>query len=166
LNEGTTNADLCNTVYDDLLRELLQDHPWNFATKRTNLAADGTAPDWGYDYRYTLPSDCVRVLSIDTTAQQPQWSVENGYILTDEVAPLYISYISDDVTENQFPPLFVTALSLRIAVELAMPLTESGNKVEMMTKRAMAALAQARGQDARESGARKLTDETLINARL
>ena len=165
LSDDTARAVLCNRLYTDLRDELLQDHPWNFAIRRSELAADATAPDFEWLYKYQLPTGCLRVLSVYTALDVDQWEVEGGYIFTDLTAPLEIRYVSNDVTENNFSPAFATALSLRLAVELALPLTESMSRADALTKRFMVAIKEARGRDAREHGPQTLTIETLIEAR-
>ena len=180
LDEGTERADLCNRLYFDLRDELIQDHPWNFATRRASLAALSTAPAFGWDLQYQLPTDCVRVLGIDTpqwpigtpitsnSFEQPagQWEVEGRRILTNEIAPLRVVYMSNAPTEDEFPPKFTSALVLRIAMDLAMPITESMTKRAELAKEYMSAIRSARGADAREHGPQRLTSDVLAYARL
>jgi len=116
LTDDTTRAELCQRFYTDLRDELLQDHPWNFAIRRASLAASATEPDFEWTYQYPLPTGCLRVLSVFTADTSDQWEVEGGMILSDLSAPLEIRYVTNIVTENNFPPAFVTALSLRLAV--------------------------------------------------
>ena len=78
---------------------------------------------------------------------------------------LQIFYISNAVTENEFPPKFVTALALRLAMDFAMPLTESMTKRQELAKEYAAALRSARGADAREHGPEQVRDDTLALAR-
>lgn len=181
LDEGTERADICNRLYAGLRDELIQDHPWNFATRRAELAAISEAPAFGWDYQYQLPTDCVRVLGlcdapvlasnntvvVNELYQEPgSWEVEGRRILTNEVAPLQVIYLSNAPTEDEFPPKFTAALVLRIAMDLAMPLTESGQRREMLGKEYLAAIRSARGQDSREKGPQRLRSDTLAIARL
>lgn len=165
LTDETTRAQLCARFYTDLRDELLQDHPWNFAIRRATLAASATAPEFEWLYQFPLPTGCLRVLSVYSSDTTDQWQVEGGMILTDLIGPLEIRYVSNVVTENNFSPAFATALSLRLAVELSVPITESMSKADALQKRFMMALKEARGRDAREHGPERLTIETLIDAR-
>ena len=165
LDEGTARADLCNRLYTDLRDELLQDHPWNFAIRRDTPAASATEPAFEWDYAFPMHADALRVLSVNEDWQHATWVVEGREILTNEPAPVYVRYVSKDVTEDTFPPLFTGALVLRIAMDLAMPLTESGTRREALAKQYQVAIRMARGADARESGPHRYTVETLIDAR-
>ena len=65
LSENSKNGRLCNARYNTVRDAVFRAHPWNCLTKRITLAADTTAPDWGYTHAFTLPSDCLRVLGIN-----------------------------------------------------------------------------------------------------
>lgn len=166
LDEGTTRAVICNRLYTELRDELLQDHPWNFATKRTALAASVDTPAYEWDYQYPFPADAVRILSVNEDYQKVEWWSEGRNILTNWESPIYCKYISNDLDEITFPPKFVTALAARLAVELAMPLTESSSRREAMAKEYQIAIRAARGADARESAPAVYKDDTLLDARL
>ena len=36
LDDGSTNANIAQDLYDEIRDSLLRSHPWNFATKRTD----------------------------------------------------------------------------------------------------------------------------------
>jgi len=76
------NYVLCEALYPEARNEILACHPWNFARKRA-LAIQTTDPLFEYDNAFTVPSDCLRVLTI---AQDPaaEWRREGDLILTDE----------------------------------------------------------------------------------
>lgn len=61
---------------------MIAGHPWNFAQK-AGLAIQTTDRLFGYENRFTVPSDCLRVL---TVAQDPAaiWRREGDLIVTDE----------------------------------------------------------------------------------
>jgi len=62
----TEVEELCDLWYEPSRQELLRKHPWNFAKKRTTLYAVVTAPAFGYDYKYLLPTDFMRLRFIGT----------------------------------------------------------------------------------------------------
>ena len=65
LTQNSKEARLCNRNYELVRDSVLRAHPWNTAVTRKNLPQDATAPDFGFTYQYTLPTDpfCSRVLS-------------------------------------------------------------------------------------------------------
>jgi hypothetical protein len=54
----------------------LRKNVWNFSIKRAVLSEDATAPAWGYDVRFALPADCLRLVEVYET---DDYQVENGY---------------------------------------------------------------------------------------
>lgn len=165
LDEGTERADLCNRLYTDLRDELIQDHPWNFAIRRDAIAASVTTPAFEWTYQYPFPADCIRVLSVNEDYQRVAWASEGRNILTDWEGPINVRYLSNDVEEPDFPPKFTAALVLRLAVEMAMPLTESASRRDALAKEYQIAIRAARGADARESAPAQFTNDTLIDVR-
>lgn len=165
LDEGTPRADLCNRLYTDLRDELLQDHPWNFALRREVSAALTSEPAFEWTYEYAFPTNAVRIISVNEDWQRVLWASEGRKILTDEASPINVRYVTNDLVESDFPPLFTAALVLRIALDLAVPMTDSAAKREALAKEFRVAISRARGADARESGPRQLMAETFIDAR-
>lgn len=162
LTDSTEEARACNDVYETLRDSLLRAHPWNFATVRASLAASTTAPAWGYEKSYPLPSDCLRVLSVDTTYQ---WEVEGRNIVTDEGAPLYMKYTSKEEDPNQFDSNFIKALAAYIALELAERLTQSNTKRQLAQNSFDLAMRNAKFTDAQESTPKTLEDGSWLDSR-
>ena len=52
LTEDSKNARLCNARYTQVRDALFRSHPWNCLQKRVQLAADTTAPAWGFTSAY------------------------------------------------------------------------------------------------------------------
>ncbi len=150
-NDPTTRARACLQHYDDCRLEMLQDFPWGFAQRVVALAevADVTIPGWRYVYRY--PSDCLRA-QVLTDAAGGRGSMGNVFrdiwsydlpgemiqrvpytIMADPVTPgarilvtdleqAYLWYTADVTDINQFPPLARSALSWKVASEIALVL--------------------------------------------
>lgn len=163
LSEDSREARACNRVYETLRDSTLRAHPWNFACTRDSLAAHVDAPAWGYDYKYLLPSDCLKLVSVK---DDPAYELEGRYILTDASAPLYIRYIKKVEDPEQFDALFVEALAARIAAELAEELTQSNTKKQTAMEDARAAMREAKRVDAQENPPVDLGDTDWWYARL
>jgi len=83
----TEVEELCDLWYDASRQELLRKHPWNFAKKRATLYAIVTAPTFGYDHKYLLPTDFMRLrfigaenaglVGIDYDLEQDQYLLIN-----------------------------------------------------------------------------------------
>jgi len=82
----------CNRYYEQARDEVLVAHPWNEAKRRIIIAQEADNLIFGYDERYAIPSDCLRVLSVNDSvgadvsnnaAGIDAWEVEGDYILSD-----------------------------------------------------------------------------------
>ena len=123
LTDGNTVGTICNQRYPFIRDKLLRSHPWKFATVRTNLAADTAKPEYNWDYQYQEPTDCLRVLKL----KDPEiiWIKEGSKILTNESGPLYIKYLRRVTNPTEFDASFVELLSVEIAINLCVKLTNS-----------------------------------------
>src|SRR3989337_923448 len=67
LTESSTPARAANTLFGPTRNAVLRSHPWNCAIARQTLPVLAAAPDFGWDYQFTLPTDpyCLRVLAIN-----------------------------------------------------------------------------------------------------
>lgn len=161
------------TVRDSELRK----HRWNFATKRAQLAALATAPAFGFDYAYQLPSDCLRVdfvgdfypgvdLSDYRNADSSEWRVEARTILTNLSAPLNLRYGARITDPTQFDAMFVEALAAKLAIELADVLTQTGTRKEQAKADYQDAMRTARSLDAIEDPPQQMPDTSWTLGRL
>ena len=81
LTEDSKNARLCNARFTQVRDSVFRSHPWNCLQKRVELAADTDTPAWGFTSQFTIPADCLRVLSIlDFDSDH---KIEGRKILTD-----------------------------------------------------------------------------------
>lgn len=165
LDDQTKRAGLCDQFYAGMRDEVLRLHPWNFAMRRVSLPALSDAPAWGYANAYQLPKDCLRVIKLNLNSPLTPWLVEGRTIVTDADAPLQILYIAAMDDPGDFDPLFASALSARLAAELAQPIAQSTALQKAMLDLFKMRLIEARGVDAAEAGAQQFYSDTLIEAR-
>lgn len=147
--DDTVAGEALRRVYPAIRDEVLEAHGWGFATKRADLAADTTAPSWGYDARYALPSDCLKILALQSpTASFVQaYAEEDGFILTDEPAPLYIRYLARVTNPGKFSGSFIAALAARLADEVCEVITKSTTRRQALQVEYRAKLIMARKFD-------------------
>jgi hypothetical protein len=80
---SSKQAEACARNYATSRDEVLRSHLWNEAIARSCVLQSTTAPIHGYSYKYLIPSDCLRILSIGSDLYE--WRSEGGYILTDYI---------------------------------------------------------------------------------
>ena len=122
LTEDSKNARLCNARYTQVRDSLFRSHPWNCLQKRVQLAADTTAPVWGFTSAYTLPTDCLRLLRI--LDYDSNHKVEGRKILTNNSSMkiLYVARIEDP---NEYDELLRETISAALAADIAYAVTST-----------------------------------------
>ncbi len=167
-----------NDCWEYIRDEVLSARDWKFAKTRVALALNATSPTTMFDYAYTLPSDFLRLCLkkphdpvVSTEEYEEEYFIGESYVVKNVAYAysietlsdgtlclmtdydntdyaLYISYIKKVTDATKYSPLFIKALSYRLAAELALPRTESRSKaVDMMTMYE-AALREADGHNA------------------
>ena len=147
LTEDSKNARLCNARFTQVRDAVFRSHPWNCLQKRVQLAADTDTPAWGFTKQYTLPADCLRVLTI--LDYDADYKIEGRKILTDNstMKILYISRIEDP---NEYDELLRETLSAALAADIAYAVTSSNPTASNMYNLFQDKLKDARFVDSTE----------------
>lgn len=141
---------VCNEFMGQVRDECLVHHPWNFAKRRVGLAALTTTPAFQWSYQYQVPSDCLRVLSIESDDPHEPWEREGDLILCNLEAPLNIQYIRRHTDSGHWAPLFVRLVAATLAERLAIPLSASKEQAARINAELDNARRLARQVDAAE----------------
>lgn len=147
LTEDSKNARLCNARYTQVRDSVFRSHPWNCLQKRLQLAADTDAPAWGFTKQYTLPADCLRVLTI--LDYDADYKIEGRKILTDN-STMKILYISRVEDPNEYDELLRETLSAALAADIAYAITSSNPTATNMFNLFQSKLKEARFVDSTE----------------
>lgn len=150
-------------VWDQVMNDLLAEHPWNWAIARAVLNA-GVTPEHGFDYGYALPADCLRWLPWNAEdADHFEGVEEGGRLLTDFAGPVNVRYISAELGGRmaRWSPAFVRAMTFAMAVALAEPLTQDESIKADMEAKAEGKLRRAKRRDGLASGGRSRNQVTV-----
>ena len=147
LTEDSKNARLCNSRYTQVRDGLFRTHPWNCLQKRVELAADTTAPAWGFSYAYTLPADCLRLLKI--LDYDSNYKVEGRKILSN-ASSMKILYIGRITDPNEYDELLRETLSASLAADIAFAVTSNNTTATNMYNLFQDKLKDARFVDSTE----------------
>lgn len=161
---------LCELHFDPCRDAVLEAHDWTFAISRLVLTTpDLTPPEWGFAYRFQLPTNLLRVIWAGRQQDENvydtfDWRVENDYLVTD-ANPVWIRYVQVVEDSSKFSPLFVQALACRLAMEMCVSITENvalyGRLVEMFG----AKLQEAVNMDAMQGRSQKIKQKILSGRR-
>jgi len=124
------------------------DNPIAYTTIDSSGADRGDV-GFGYAYRIKLPSDFVRLLSVDDD-DDDSFRVEGGYIHTDDSSPqlLYIS----DLALTSFDPNLTETLAWKLGFDISYAITQSQGVWEMAERGYEMSLRRAKTIDAQEDG--------------
>lgn len=165
LSDSSPQAVTINANYERILRQCLRQHFWNFAMKRVVLAPSVSAPAWGTGKFFTLPSDFIRIHSInDDYYQQYNIEADGLYWEYDTILNLkYVAHISDP---NKFDALFQEYYIASLARAIAPNITDSREKMRELRELELKFLSEARSTDGDEGGNERVWAETFIRSRV
>lgn len=152
LTEGSRNANLCLEQYDKLRDDLLRSHNWNFAIRRAKLARLSAAPAYGFAHAWQLPVDALRTVAVhdnEAGSGAVRYRIEGRRLLADADA-LWLRYIARIEDPNEMDVSFREALAWRLAIDFALPITQSASTQKDAEDGFRRALLRARSVDAIE----------------
>lgn len=156
--EGSAQADHCARFYPIARAQLLSEYPWAFALKRTKLAKLAT-PVATEGNSFTLPQDCVRLVSVHAVGAPEVDSILdydfesfNGYVIINcQAEEIFVKYVSSTTAESMFTPVFADTLAHLLASKLAGSLVPGTSGIKLAQeelKLYRAFVAEAIKQDA------------------
>jgi hypothetical protein len=171
LNDPSTTAQLCKANYDDLRQTVLEDSRWHFARMTFVLDTPTLIPDteWSqYTFKFPLPNTgmlVVRDVFDNKQGDNPaEWTVQQGFIYANTY-PIYVVATADIEGPNLMTASFRQALSARIAMDLAVPITQSRTMQEDMSSMYAAKLQEAAAVDSQQGDISIKSSSRLNNAR-
>ena len=147
LTDDSKNARLCNERYTTIRDAVFRAHPWNCLIKRVQLAQDSDTPAWGFDYQYTLPADCLRILGIKD--YNSDYKVEGRKLLISE-SSVYLIYLAQITDVNELDVLLRETISAHLAQDIAYAITANLQVSRLMAEKYQAKLSEARHADSSE----------------
>lgn len=191
LNEGSVEARECALRYDSVRRAVLAAHPWNFASKRVELARLEETPSFGFDTQFALPGDFVRMiatedqleyilfnpdfngfLTISNTTQYAEADrykleiAENGQqVLLSDNEFKRILYVFDQKDTAQFAPLFVEMLAQALAAAIAFRITGNRSQAQEEEAKWQRMNAEAKQIDGQQGTYERTERSVFLSAR-
>lgn len=123
MTEDSREGRACYLVYEPVRDAVLADFPWNSCMKRARLSLLAAAPTWGYDHKYQLPADCLRVWQVSADAdtdetESVEFVIEGRELLTDEDT-VYILYSSRETDVSKYTDGLCQTIIAGLVLELA-----------------------------------------------
>jgi len=168
-SDNSTEANVCNVVYEDILKSALTRHRWRFATEQSQLSLLSSAPTGRYAYAYQLPTSPELLQLITLTVNDIVIPYErygdkvflNNYGSSSTVVCDYI-YRAD---ESEFPPHFILALEYTLASLFAGSIARDSGMIKQFAEMAERQYLIAKNVDSAERTTKQLDQSRFINLR-
>lgn len=164
-DDDSVEAQLCATLYEHASREVLADHPWNFAEAAAKLPAAAIVARPDYLYNYALPVDCISpryLMTADGYRSGYDYRLSKRALCTNQPdAWLIYTYLAP---EQYFDPLFTKSLVHLLASELAGPITEDDSKIDAHYTLYRETLARARNRNSQQDTPNAVDNNLLVGS--
>lgn len=164
-NERTDRARLASNLYDVTRDKLLREHPWNCAVKRVLLAPDVDKPLFDFGYKFTLPADLLRVLSVGGQHERQGYRIEGRHILSNEKS-LKLRYIFQNEDVTTYDSDLINLLTLAMAAKMAYAITQSTSMAQFRLQEYELALKSAKAVNGLEYPPETMGESNLLWGRL
>jgi len=164
LDEGSDRASLASNLYDSVRDDMLRSHPWNCAVRRVILAPDTEAPAFDYTAKFALPADWLKTVSVGQEGYEVDYKHESGFILCSGTS-LALRYIFRNEVETTWDAMLVRAMELKMAAEMAYPITGSAAMADAMHTKLLQHMKGARAVDGQDDPPQTFGDFPLLQAR-
>lgn len=174
--DDSDEARAVRVQYEGAKLATLEAQEWSFAIRRFEPVENVTPPLYGWGRAFDIPPDIIRVLTVDRNnkaflineaglqPEQANWDYENGQILCNEEI-IYARGITQDVDEGDFSPTFVQAFAARIAMMVALPLTQSNQIYMDMGGLYAGFIKEAKTRDGMQGRSKRIRNRSLLRVR-
>tara|TARA_R110002012_G_scaffold201640_1_gene370652 strand:- start:10568 stop:11161 length:594 start_codon:yes stop_codon:yes gene_type:complete len=168
-SDDSTEANVCNTVYEDIVKSSLTRHRWRFATEQQQLSLLTATPTGRYAYAYQLPTNPELLQLITLTVNDFVIPYErygdkvylDNYGSTSSVICDYV-YRAD---ESEFPPHFILALQYQLASLFAGSIARDSGMIKQFSDMAERQYLIAKNVDSAERTTKTLDVTRFSNLR-
>lgn len=174
LNDTTKEAMICRRNYDQIRREVLRMHPWNFALTRATINLGNSqapvAPAFEFTYSFFYPQDALRLTNITDSDgidsnDFKDWALEGRFIFS-STDTLWIRYVKDFIDVDDFDPVFFNCFALKLAWMISYKLTQSTTLKDQLWKDYLAAERRAKFLDSVENPGFEIDSDVWMRSRL
>lgn len=176
INATTEPAEKLLGAWDATRDRSLRSHLWSFSIRRRSLAADATAPTWGFSRAFTIDGDVVRVVQVDeyypgavlsdlVGSDTSVYRIENGKILTSLAAPLKVRWVLNSIDVGAWDPCFAVVMACNLADRLSTRVTGSETVKARIKEERRVALLEAVRVNAIEQPPTHVNDNSWMASR-
>tara|TARA_R100001377_G_scaffold40808_1_gene22875 strand:- start:268 stop:852 length:585 start_codon:yes stop_codon:yes gene_type:complete len=165
-DDGTTESDVANSIYEDIARSCLTNTRWRFATNQVQLSRLTDVPASRYSASYQLPHDMLMLNALTVSDDVIKYDTYKDKAFTDaDVSDVVMADYIFRVGENYWPPYFTLAVELSLSSIFAVSVARDAQLAAAMEQRAEFQMRKARTLDSQQQTTRKLNTSRFIAQR-
>lgn len=149
-DNNSVSARRCQQFFIPSVERCLAEHDWSSSTKLATLAQNTSGPIAEYQFNYTLPFDCVKVVQVfsDDAGYSPynRWKVR-GRNLQTNLDTVILEYVQFPEDYRDLDVLLTTYIAYEIAMMLAPTLVKNPEMYALLNQAKEKAGAKARAMD-------------------
>jgi len=174
LDDQGSEGKIVNIHFEQSRDAALEAREWTFAVKRTDLAALTEGPNWGFGQAFQIPADTLRILEVRDDMQgrvnyqelmnSLNWRREGDQIVTDAQL-IRIRYLARITDPARYTAAFVQAFAARLAMDIAVGLTQSRAMFNDMAALYAAKIREAAATDGMQGRIQVMRSSKLTGVR-
>jgi hypothetical protein len=93
------------------------------------------------------------------------WLIEGPFLITSDVGPISLRFVANITDVSLMHAMFCEGMAVKVAIEICEPLTQSGEKQQLIARKYNEYMGRAKIMDAIEEGPEDQPDDTYILCR-
>jgi len=161
IGNGPPIVDGVSKLFDLIYPTLISMHNWRFAMNLATLSPLTVIPPMDrWQHVYLLPADLLRLFG--TYPETINYVRYENYIYTNAFPTLTIEYsFLPDL--NKWPIYFKNLMTIYLAAEAAMLVTEDGTIAEYWSQKGLAYLANSRSMDSQQQPSSSIIRDSILS---
>ena len=166
-SDGTIEAEIAESLYEDTVDTLLCASRWTFATDQIELNHVSTAPDGRFSDAWQLPvATILQLHAVTCNDIRIKYDMYGTQIYCDYAdSNTLIADYTFRPAESLWLPVFKTAVELQLAAFFAPAVRADNDLAVLMQTRAENALRMAKLQDSQQRTSKKVTTSRFLAQR-
>ena len=167
--DGTTEANVTNTIYEEIIESSLTRHNWRFATGQQQLSLLANSPTGRFEYAYQIPAnpECLKILTVTVNDTLIRYNRYEDKIYLDgfgSQSTVIMDYIFRQ-SEDQFPPHFRLAVEYKLASIFGGSVARDAALVREFDQLSERQMLIAKNTDSQETTTKTLSTDRFITER-
>ena len=163
--DSSTTYEIASRSYSQAITEIFGNNSFNFNTKRVTLTGAASVEFSDFGYEFELPTDYNTFLIIETANDflATDYRFANGKLYYSE-STLKLTYTFIPVFETpsfELPPFLRSLLTLHMAQNMALEISGSSERHQMLYAEYVRTLRKARTLEARQGPSQKFLNDAL-----